>query len=327
MNAKILLLILAILPAIAAADAPTTMPATAPATMPAMAPTSAPAAPKVVKVTYLGVSVNPVEADLARQLGIIAGAGLKVWSVVPGSPAQLAGLKINDVLVKLDDQLLVNLQQFTVLVRSFAPGSQVALTLYRGKDRLTVNARLAQMDLPAGPGTATTITFPIPAAPTHHDVPNAYTAMMGTDKYRLRYVVEGGAETLSVNDAKTGATVFSGPVSTAQQRATLPPDVPPLLAKFQQDRRLLEKAKAGPTGVFVPTEVTYSDRLYDMTLRPDNGGEFLVVKDKAGATLFTGSVPSQTQRPAARHPDPAQDYGAQPQEPDRGHDSSGEISQ
>ncbi len=52
-------------------------------------------------------------------------------NVVPDSPAA-ATLKKNDVLTKLDDQLLIEQRQLSVLIRNHKDGDEVTLTYIRG---------------------------------------------------------------------------------------------------------------------------------------------------------------------------------------------------
>ena len=62
--------------------------------------------------TWLGVAVDSLTDEVAAQLPVDKGTGLLVRHVVPASPAALAGLQDNDVLTLLDNQILVNGDQF-----------------------------------------------------------------------------------------------------------------------------------------------------------------------------------------------------------------------
>jgi serine protease Do len=99
------------------------------------------------KVAYLGVETMPVDPTVAAQLGLPRGTGVVVRRVAEGSPA--AGLlQAHDVLTKLDDQILVNMQQLTVLVRNHQAGDEVKLTLMRGGKESTVKAKLGEREVP-----------------------------------------------------------------------------------------------------------------------------------------------------------------------------------
>jgi len=99
------------------------------------------------KVAYLGVETMPVDPTVAAQLGLPRGTGIVIRRVAEGSPA--AGiLQPHDVLTKLDDQMLVNMQQLTVLVRNHKVGDEVKLTLLRGGKEVSAKAKLAEREVP-----------------------------------------------------------------------------------------------------------------------------------------------------------------------------------
>jgi aminopeptidase N len=60
------------------------------------------------------------------------GPGVKVAGVTPGSPAERAGVKQGDVLLKIDDKDVANLQGFSTILRGLSPGQTVKALLSRG---------------------------------------------------------------------------------------------------------------------------------------------------------------------------------------------------
>lgn len=82
-------------------------------------------------VTFMGVSVSPASEELSIHLPLAKGTGLIVQSVSKDSPAQKAGILENDILTKLDDQILIHPTQFSVLVSSKKEGDSVKLSLLR----------------------------------------------------------------------------------------------------------------------------------------------------------------------------------------------------
>jgi serine protease Do len=99
------------------------------------------------KVAYLGVETTPVDPTVAAQLGLARGTGIVVRRVADGSPA--AGvLQAHDVLTRLDDQILVNMGQLTVLVRNHKVGDEVKLTYVRGGKELSAKVKLGEREIP-----------------------------------------------------------------------------------------------------------------------------------------------------------------------------------
>jgi len=116
-------------------------------------------------VTFLGVETRPTDPTLADQLGLASGTGLIVRNVAPESPAA-AVLKRNDVLLKLDDQVLIEARQLAVLVRNHKEGDEVSLTYIRGGKESTTKVKLAKHDVPKmallDSGTGFNHTFNMP---------------------------------------------------------------------------------------------------------------------------------------------------------------------
>lgn len=99
------------------------------------------------KVTYLGVETGRVSPTVAAQLGIAERTGLTVLRVVEESPAAGA-LQKHDILVRFNDQILVNEPQLSVLVRSQKPGDEVSLTILRAGKESKVRVKLAEREVP-----------------------------------------------------------------------------------------------------------------------------------------------------------------------------------
>lgn len=90
------------------------------------------AASEMVEQTFLGVSTSPVGETLGKQLGLAEGVGMVIDHVEPNSPAANAGLEKHDVLHKLDDQLVINTPQLSVLLNMHDGGDKVKITVIRG---------------------------------------------------------------------------------------------------------------------------------------------------------------------------------------------------
>ena len=105
--------------------------------------------PSTEKAAFLGVAVANVSPELREQLKLQRGVGLVVNHVEAGSPAEAAGVKRFDVLERLDDQILIEARQLSVLIRLRRAGDEVKLTLIRQAEPVTVTAKLAEKDMPS----------------------------------------------------------------------------------------------------------------------------------------------------------------------------------
>lgn len=99
-------------------------------------------------VPYIGVLTREVPEELRTQFSLLDGFGLLVEEVMPDSPAQAAGLKTHDILVKLGDQQLVNMEQLLTLVRSKKKGESVPLTVITGGKETQVEITLGERLVP-----------------------------------------------------------------------------------------------------------------------------------------------------------------------------------
>ncbi len=102
------------------------------------------AQPEQKPVAYIGVLTREVPAELRAQFSLPEGFGLLVDEVLTDSPAKTAGLKVYDVLVKFEDQQLVNMEQFMALVRAKKKGDEVQLQVITGGKETPVSVTLGE---------------------------------------------------------------------------------------------------------------------------------------------------------------------------------------
>lgn len=112
--------------------------------------------PLLEKVTFLGVSASTLPERMSEQLNLPSGIHLSIDQVSPESPADLAGLKLYDVLLKLDDQILVNSAQLKALVRMKNPGDKINLEILRKGSPITLSATLSETDQSSMPKNSQT---------------------------------------------------------------------------------------------------------------------------------------------------------------------------
>jgi hypothetical protein len=91
------------------------------------------------KLAYLGVYTSELKQSVSHQLDLPPNLYLCVEQVAEGSPAQKAGIQKFDILLKLNDQILVNPDQLKYLVHSKNPDERLEMTLVRkGKKKKIV---------------------------------------------------------------------------------------------------------------------------------------------------------------------------------------------
>ena len=100
-----------------------------------------------VPVTFLGVETSTVPRVVSEQLGLARGFGLVVDYVVPDGPAAAAGLQASDILKLLNDQILMEPDQLSKLVRSYPEGTTVTFTVLRKGQEQKISVKLGKKEV------------------------------------------------------------------------------------------------------------------------------------------------------------------------------------
>lgn len=126
--------------------APERLPEPQPATPPA-------ASPQATGYPSLGVTVDSVTAEIARQQNLAVSRGAMITAIVQGSPADRAGLPLGGVIVAFDGERIDNSKDLVAAVRFARTDRPNELTYYDG-------ARLFRKRVQLLPGTAATRVDP-----------------------------------------------------------------------------------------------------------------------------------------------------------------------
>lgn len=105
---------------------------------------------------WLGVEIQDVSRQLAESFGLKDPSGAAVTRVVPDSPAEKAGLKVSDIILRFDGQEVTLSSDLPHLVGSTKAGSKVPVTIFRKGKTKTLNVVVG--DLPTDLATSSTHT-------------------------------------------------------------------------------------------------------------------------------------------------------------------------
>lgn len=89
-----------------------------------------------------------ITTSLAKGLGLAQDWGVVVDDVVPGGPAEAAGLKIGDILIRADDRPIGTLPAFTALLYLHPLDEVLKLEVLRGTERKTLFIPVLEMKDP-----------------------------------------------------------------------------------------------------------------------------------------------------------------------------------
>jgi len=98
---------------------------------------------KRVKRGYLGVSIVPISDEDAKQIGLEENQGAFVGEVVNGSPADSGGVKVGDVIVKINNTNIVDVKDLFQAMEDVTIGESITVSIWRGGElkKLYINIK------------------------------------------------------------------------------------------------------------------------------------------------------------------------------------------
>ncbi len=93
----------------------------------------------------LGVTIQPLNQDLAKSFGLQQPQGVLVSNVEKGGAAERAGLAAGDVILAFNDKPLLDAGELPAAVASMQPGSRIELKIWREGRERSLDAKLDAM--------------------------------------------------------------------------------------------------------------------------------------------------------------------------------------
>jgi len=190
---------------------------------------------------FLGVQITDLDSTLSERLGIKEHGGAVVMMVGAGSPAEKAGIQLEDVIVSINGQKVDNSSRLRLIVSGTKPGTVIPIELLRGGKRVTMNATLEALPEEAlsevGGGTraiprtgaagtpkenvgelvtGVTVQTLTPALRERHDVPANVSGVIVT-----KVDPESRAAAMGVEEGDVISHVNRKPVANAAEARTL----------------------------------------------------------------------------------------------------------
>lgn len=94
---------------------------------------------------FLGVTLQPIDKDMADAFNLDKPEGVLVSEVVKGSPADKAGLQSGDIIVKYNQKQVRSIGSFRSDVALMKPGAQLVLEVNRKGTKRTITVELGSM--------------------------------------------------------------------------------------------------------------------------------------------------------------------------------------
>lgn len=105
---------------------------------------------------WLGVSVQPLEADMAKKFGLEKVEGALIGEVVKGSPAEKGGVKRGDIIIEIDGDSVRDYNDLRNKIAALAPDTKVKIGVWRDKKRIDLQVTVTKKkddEIAAGEGS------------------------------------------------------------------------------------------------------------------------------------------------------------------------------
>ena len=201
----------------------------------------------VVTRGFLGVSIQPVNESLAKQLGLKDTHGALVSNVIENAPAEKAGVKRGDVIVSVNEKKIKTPRQLSMTAADLKPGSIAEVGIIRDGKKREVKLKVAKL-----PGSKEEVAKA--AKPT-------LQKQLGIEGQRLTPEVR----------KQVGAKAKKGVVIT-----NVLPDSPAALAGLRRGDVIVEANRKA---------ITDAEQLRKALKKGENQGNLLVV-ERQGSTFY-----------------------------------------
>jgi len=97
---------------------------------------------------HVGVALSEVTDEIKQQLGLPSNEGAVVGRVLPGSPAQRAGIQVGDVFVEWDGKPVEDVLAFSRMVGKTKPNAKVKAIVIRDGKQAKVTIVVGERPVP-----------------------------------------------------------------------------------------------------------------------------------------------------------------------------------
>jgi len=95
---------------------------------------------------WLGVVIQNLTPEMAEKFGLEEAKGALVADISPDGPAEEAGIKRGDVILKVDGVEIPDINTLQQTIRSHRPGDVVDIEIWRDGKIITVKATLGELE-------------------------------------------------------------------------------------------------------------------------------------------------------------------------------------
>ena len=205
--------------------------------------------PGLARKAWIGVDTQVISADLAEALGITGTKGMRVTQVNPGSNAEKAGLKVGDLILKLDGSVISasrpeDSDVFSSAIRQYKIGTEVSLVVRRGAEELPIKVALE-----ASPEASTELD-------THECEPLEFNARDIAQTDRVADKLPADLKGVIISEVKGSGWAALGGLRTGDILLSIDGQATDCIKTLKSQLEVLEKDKRSPFVFFVKRGLT-----------------------------------------------------------------------
>jgi hypothetical protein len=93
---------------------------------------------------YIGIYLEEIGRELAEHFGVKEGTGLLVSKFSEDSPAQKAGLKVGDVIIRANGERVETVDELSELIQERKKGEKIKIEFIRNKKKNTIEVEIEE---------------------------------------------------------------------------------------------------------------------------------------------------------------------------------------
>ncbi len=97
---------------------------------------------------WIGINGRTITREMAEMNMFPVNMGVMITEIQPVSPAERAGLRRADIVIRVDNQLVRNVEDFQKILSEKKPGDNMEILLWREEKRMTVDVKISQRTVP-----------------------------------------------------------------------------------------------------------------------------------------------------------------------------------
>jgi len=203
-----------------------------------------------LKRAYLGVRIVSIDQDTKKALNLESTKGALIVEVDKGSPAELAGLQPEDIIVSVNGAEVEDADHLVNMVRKEKIGSVVSLLIDRNGVKMEFSVKLAELE-----DTSTAASAPIVVKPADKTVVSellGFTVAPLTADVRSQFSIPNNVEGLYITEVDSKSAAYQLGIRKNAILVSINRQTVKTLEAFDQIEKTLKKGASVALYLYIP---------------------------------------------------------------------------